>query len=107
MTRKVPVIILTLVLVLITCIVIGIFVKLNMMEQKVNQYLIHEKGYAAADIHKIKGVFGKLPPFSVQVVFKDETDAWYYYVEKGNGRIIQMTSASDKPDHPFKHVEVE
>jgi uncharacterized membrane-anchored protein YitT (DUF2179 family) len=37
----------------------------------VTEYLINTKGYQYSDLISVEGTFGKLPNYSVYVVFKD------------------------------------
>jgi hypothetical protein len=49
------------------------------IKHEVMQYLLEEKGYQKSEIKEIKSLFGKLPTFSVIVVFIDEPEVGYNY----------------------------
>ena len=76
--------------ILIISLAIPLFVqwKIHILEKKVMDYLIEEKGSHEEQIDSLKGSFGKLPLVSVGVIFRDEPFIVYYYWEQ-NGRILQ------------------
>lgn len=52
------------------------------LEKKVVEYLVVEKGYNQSEILSFKGEFGKLPYFSVIVIFADEPYIAYEYFDR-------------------------
>jgi hypothetical protein len=81
--------------------------KLNTLEAKVTEYLIHNKGYARSDLISVEGKFSKLPNFSVYVVFKDEPMIRYSYLEEGQ-EIKQLhystSNEADKNNYDFDDI---
>lgn len=59
--------------------------KKHYLAKQVEEYLIEDKGYDLQEIKSIEGIFSKMPVWSVQVVFEDESDINYdYQIESGN-----------------------
>ncbi|MFS0554991.1 DUF3139 domain-containing protein [Brevibacillus sp. 179-C9.3 HS] len=72
------------------------------LENQVRQHLITEKNIDEKIIVSVDGVFGKLPLFSVEVIFADEPDVKYFYTEK-NGKIITLHSTLKPKGYEYKH----
>lgn len=72
------------------------------LENQVRQHLITEKNIDEKIIVSVDGVFGKLPLYSVEVIFADEPDVKYFYTEK-NGKIITLNSTLKPKGYEYKH----
>ncbi|MED1644269.1 DUF3139 domain-containing protein [Brevibacillus agri] len=95
-------IIVFLILILIAAPVIYVQGTLLSLENQVRQYLITEKNLDEKTIASVDGVFGKLPLFSVEVIFADEPDVRYFYTEK-NGEIIPLSATLKPEGYEYKH----
>ncbi|RNB56864.1 DUF3139 domain-containing protein [Brevibacillus gelatini] len=89
-------------LLLISAPVIYVQVTLLNLENQVRHYLITEKNIDEQTIASIDGVFGKLPNFSVEVVFADEPDVRYFYTEN-NGKIVPIGVSLKPEGYQYKH----
>jgi hypothetical protein len=81
--------------------------KLNTLEEKVSDYLIHSKGYDSSDLISVEGKFGKLPNFSVDVIFKDEPMIIYRYIQSGmeiKQRNFTITDEAMKNNYDFDDI---
>ncbi|EJL45272.1 MULTISPECIES: DUF3139 domain-containing protein [Brevibacillus] len=100
--NKKTMIIVFLVLIMISAPVIYVQGTLLSLENQVRQYLITEKNLDEKTIVSLDGVFGKLPVFSVEVIFADEPDVRYFYTEK-NGNIIPLHPSPKPKGYEYKH----
>ena len=83
--------------------------------RQVTAWLIRDQGYAKDDLLKVRGKFGKLPTFSVGVVFRDEPHVEYWYRLDGDHGIKalgpEISAEARKQgmklpeDYPFRHLE--
>lgn len=103
--KKREIIIFLLVIALISTPFIYIKTTLISLENKVHNYLVMEKGIENSNISSIKGIFSKVPLFSVEVVFTDESDVRYYYREIESGEIIQLNSSLKPEGYRYKHKD--
>ncbi|WP_289143065.1 DUF3139 domain-containing protein [uncultured Brevibacillus sp.] len=80
--------------------------KLYRLEKDVQAYLI-SKGYKNDEIESITTHFAKVPVYSARVIFSDETNVIYYYLDEDG--IRQFGTPTDvngrNIDLQFKHQE--
>lgn len=77
------------------------------LKRDVEEYLLM-KGYKSSDIISITTHYGKLPSFGARVIFADEPEVMYFYLEDTDGVRQYATPAnlgSDKTNSVFKHQE--
>ncbi len=90
---------------------IGAFASEAKLEKEVEAYLVNERQYSAEDIDYMKASFGLSPMIGVEVHFKDDPDARYYYT-RDDGMITQYNAGPrDGIDlhhtYAYKHKEEE
>ncbi|ALA41486.1 hypothetical protein ABE82_08110 [Paenibacillus peoriae] len=77
-------------------------------QNEVFNYLVKTQGYKPSEIYSVETQIGKAPLVSTQVIFKDETNARYFY-KKEDGKIIQYSQAPvkgvDDGAYNYKHKE--
>ncbi|MBE0336689.1 DUF3139 domain-containing protein [Paenibacillus sp. 23TSA30-6] len=77
-------------------------------QNEVFNYLVKIQGYKPSEIYSVETQIGKAPLVSTQVIFKDETNARYFY-KKEQGEIIQYSQAPvkgvDDGAYSYKHKE--
>ncbi|WPP43261.1 DUF3139 domain-containing protein [Paenibacillus hunanensis] len=81
------------------------------LERQVEAYLVNERQYSVEDIDYMKASFGMSPMIGVEVHFKDDPDARYFYT-RNDGMITQYNAGPrDGIDlhhsYAYKHKEEE
>ncbi|MGZ0052476.1 DUF3139 domain-containing protein [Brevibacillus gelatini] len=100
--NKKTMIMLFLVLLLISAPVIYVQGTLLRLENQVRHYLITEENIDEKAIVSLNGVFGKLPNFSVEVIFADEPDVRYFYADI-DGKIVPVHTSLKPEGYQYKH----
>lgn len=96
--------------VLVLILTIGIINKaiINHTQNKVLDYLTEVKKYKMAEISSIETSISKAPLVGSEVIFKDETNARYFY-KVADGIVVQYGQAPvhgvDNGKHTYKHKE--
>lgn len=98
-------------------VIIGIFIagylglngnpfRIHAMENKVEDYLLNERGYSESEIHYLEGNYDPFKGFSyyVSVVFENESTHIYYY-RISQDEVYQFTFSCSQLCPPPKHAE--
>ncbi|MCP3776637.1 DUF3139 domain-containing protein [Paenibacillus sp. MZ04-78.2] len=81
-------------------------IKLNDLEKKMLLYLVETKHYKESDILNIKGKFGKMPTYVINVVFKNEPEVTYNYTLRDDQQWIQLgPSDGDIERNKYTHID--
>ncbi|GAA0348890.1 DUF3139 domain-containing protein [Bacillus horti] len=80
---------------------------LHVLENRVVNYLVEEKGYQQNELQSVNGAFGKLPLLSVWVIFEDEPHIQYQYVERESIRQLAYTVSEQGKIANLNHHDID
>ncbi|WP_181351133.1 DUF3139 domain-containing protein [Thalassobacillus sp. CUG 92003] len=96
--HKIALIVSIIVLAMIVSPFIYVEVNKNVYENRVNHYLLEEKGYDKEEIASVEGVIGlKMPPFYTTVIFENEPYVEYTYF--AHNEVIQFDYKITDEEH--------
>ncbi|PZD92919.1 hypothetical protein DNH61_25835 [Paenibacillus sambharensis] len=90
---------------IVLLLVSSIFLKLERLERKVENYLYSTRGYSAESIKQVEAQLSKVPGILVEVIFADEPKVKYLYGEDDNKSVIQYGHTNTGANY-YKHSEL-